>query len=139
MNLYDVAGEVLTRLDTIVGLRVAGWGDRAKMPVGLVALPETGIFDETYGRAADRYPDLPVCICLPNPTSRGVLAELSAYTAGSGPKSVKQVLDSTDADPYAACDTFRVKEWSISDETTYDGVPCLTVIFYCDVFGEGAA
>jgi hypothetical protein len=136
MNLDDVAGEVQDALKSIGGLRVPEWGvDRVVPPTAIVTLPERIEYDHTKMRGFDRYVDLQVIILLARGNTRTTRAELAEFVAGSGPRSVKAVLDGW---TYTSLDTMRV----ISAEpqvVTFADVPYEAMIFHTDITGRGAA
>ena len=93
MDLATIMDEVKARLDTIDGLHCYGHpADNVHPPAAVVTYPEEYLFDASYGRGSDRL-TLPVVVLVGRPeaaTSRDLLAE---YVAGSGPKSIKAVLE----------------------------------------------
>jgi hypothetical protein len=136
MNLADVADEIRTALGAITGLRRPPWGvEHVQSPAAIVALPERISYDETYGRGKDRIPDLPVVVLVDAPEERSSLKQLAAFTDGSGPKSVKTVLE---AHAWIKCETVRVTSCEFDAGATYAGTPMLAAIFHLDIIGKGA-
>jgi hypothetical protein len=136
VNLTDVIGELREALDTITGLRVPEWGvQKVTAPAALINPPERIDYDDTYGRGKDRYPDLEVMILVANPRSWRALQDLSAYTDGAGPHSVKAAIEGY---PYTACDPQSVRvAWSEFEVVTYSDVPYLAAIFHIELTGKG--
>jgi hypothetical protein len=135
MDLEEVSEEIRTALGTITGLRRPPWGvESVEPPAAIVALPERIDFDQTYGRGKDRYPDVPVVILVGAPEDRASRKALAAYADGSGPASVKAVLE---AYAWTTCDVVRVA-WAEFDNAKYAGIDYLAVIFHLDIFGRGA-
>lgn len=136
MNLLDVMEEIAARLDTITGLRVFGYPEKAfHPPAAVVSYPESYIFDATYGRGMDRIEDLPVVVVVGDVHARGTRAELAPYADGSGAQSVKAVLE---AAPHTAFDTLRVTE-VIFDVYTIGDIDHMAAVFTCDIAGQGSA
>lgn len=134
MELKDVMDEIAERLTTVTGLKVQA--KPAKLispPAGFVTYPDTINFDETYGRGEDRM-DLGVWIAVGDVDSKSARDHLSDYTAGSGPKSVKEVLESG---IYTSFDTIRVSQVEFDPvqigNTTYMGA-----MFTLDIAGSGS-
>jgi hypothetical protein len=137
MDLADVVDELRAALDTIPDLKVPEWGaQRVTAPAALVMPPERIVFDETYGRGVDRYPDVEVLVLIANPTSWQAFRELAPYVNGSGPRSVKAALEAFE---YTACDgdALQVSEADF-DVVAYSGVQYLAAIFHLNIPGKGA-
>lgn len=135
MDLEEVSEEIRTVLDTIAGLRVPPWGEeKVTPPAALVALPETIDYDETYGRGKDRYPDLAVIVLAGRPTLSTSRKTLAPYVAGSGPASVKEVLE---AHAWTSCDALKVTSAEF-DVLKYAGNDHLAAILHLDIIGKGA-
>lgn len=136
MDLEAVSTEIMTALGGISGLRRPPWGvEQVQAPAALVALPEEIIFDETYGRGKDRYPDLPVVVLVGAPEERASRKALAAYARGSGPRSVKAVLE---AYAWTTCEGVTVKRCEFEPGARYAGTPYLAAIFHLDIIGKGA-
>lgn len=135
MNVDDVMSEVAARLDTITGLRVADHpADSINPPQAIVYTPEI-TFDTTYGRGSDRY-SLPVDVVVGRVSDRASIKNIAPYVAGSGPSSVKQVLED-EATPYAAFYTLRVQSVDF-DVLVVGGIAYLAAAFTLDISGPGA-
>jgi hypothetical protein len=135
MDLAKVMDELGARLNTIDGLRAQEWppGGAFSPPAAFVGYPERIEFDMTYQRGSDVYRRLPVLIALPRPNERQTRDLMAMYCAGSGPKSIKAVLESG---AYTACDTVVVVEIEM-DGVTIGATPCLVAACLCDIVGEG--
>lgn len=138
MKLADVMNELATRLRQAPSLA----GRTSEFPIppasvsppaAIVAYPSHGDFDETYGRGVDRW-DGVVVIVVGRPTERQTRDLLGKYIDGSGPESVKALLD---AEGYVSCDNVRVAGWD-TDTYTINGTDYLTAVFPLDIFGPGA-
>lgn len=135
MNLDDVAAELATALGTIDGLNVPAWGvQRVTPPFALIPLPEQIAYDLTYGRGEDRIEDWPLLVLLARPTDPETRRAIAEYAAGSGPKSVKQVVE---AHTFTSCSSVRVTSAEF-DVVSYAGVEYLAAMFHLDIAGQGA-
>lgn len=133
MNIDTVMTEVAERLGTIAGLRVFDHPvDEVHPPTAIVSLPQIS-FDQTYGRGSDRYA-MPVIFVVGKVESRASRNNLAPYVAGSGPKSVKAVLEGFTP---VAFDTVRVQGVEF-DVMTWGSVEFLTATFLLDIMGSGA-
>ena len=93
MDLAAVMDELGDRLATINGLRVHRWPpDNISPPAAIVSYPDSYEFDSTYSRGMDRV-EVPVVVVVGKVSERAARARLSGYIAGSGPASVKHVLE----------------------------------------------
>lgn len=136
MDIAAVMDEVAARLDTITGLRVTAFPiDKVNPPHAVVSLPEIS-YDLTYGRGSDRI-SLPVVIAVGRQSDRASRDKLLPFVAGTGPQSVKQVLED-DTEPYAAFDTLRVVS-SDFDVLLWGTIEYLTAGFIIDITGSGSA
>lgn len=134
MNVDDVAEEIVTQLDTIAGLRChKGPPDSITPPVGVLVLPDSIDFDQTYGRGSDRI-TWPLLVVVARITDRTVLRDIGAYCDGSGASSVKAVLE---AGAYTAFDTLRVTRVEF-DVLNWQNVDYQAAIFELDIFGQGS-
>lgn len=136
MNLADVMAELGTKLDTIPQLNVFPYeADKVTPPAAIVGLPETLTFDATYGRGSDTM-TLSVFLLVGKLSDRASNAALSAYANGSGARSIKAILDSTDDNTYTSCDEVTVKSVEF-DSYTSGGVTLLGAEFTVDIAGKG--
>lgn len=133
MNLAAVMDEIAARAGTIDGLRQSPYPDESvRPPMALCALPERMDYDETYGRGSDRM-SLPLLVLVSNSTPRNVRDQLAAYCDGSGPRSIKQVIESGAYTSFGlvtvtGC-SFEVFE---SGDIAYPGA-----LFTLDIVGKG--
>lgn len=133
MNLADVMDALAGRLETITGLRVYAWPlGSASPPAAIVAYPDDYSYDQTYGRGMDSM-TIPVVVLAGKATERTARDELGAYVDGSGPRSVKRVLESG---PYTAFDTCVVTGVDF-DVYRLGGVDYVAAVFNIDVSGHG--
>ena len=135
MNLDLVAEEVRTALAAISGLRRPPWGvEKITPPAVIVALPERIDYDQTYVRGSDRYSDMAVIVLVGKPEQRASRKAIAVYADGSGPRSVKAVLE---AYTYTSCDGVAVP-WCEFDTAKLGGTEYLVAIFHLDITGRGA-
>lgn len=136
MNLANVMQEIADQLDTIDGLRAYGWPLDAppQPPAAIITYPGSYLFDATYGRGMDTIPDLAVVVLVGRVSDRTTRERLGAYCDGSGPRSVKEVVE---AGSYTAFDTVRVAGVEF-DSYEQGGNPYMTATFTLDIAGQGA-
>ena len=135
MNLESVAGELAAALRTIDGLNVPEWGvQRVHPPFALVPMPERVTYDNTYQRGRDVIEDWPVLVLVANPAKPEARRAVTAYADGSGPKSVKQAIESH---TYTALTAVRVASVDF-DVVSYAGPDYLAAMFHLEISGEGA-
>jgi len=135
VNLADVMDQVADRLQTIPGLRTYAYPVASiTPPAAIVAYPTEAIaYDATYGRGSDRF-ELPVVVMVGKASERAARDALGAYVDGSGPRSVKAVVE---AGEYTAFHTIRVTE-ALVDVVTMAAVDYLAATFSLDIAGSGA-
>jgi hypothetical protein len=134
MILTDVMTQLATQARTVTGLRVFDYPDgNAQVPALVILLPEKIEFDQTYGRGADRIL-LPALLLVSGAVPRKVRDDLGAYCSGSGPRSIKQVLE---AGTYTAFDEVVVTGCTF-DAYQLEGVTYPAALFDLEVFGKGA-
>jgi hypothetical protein len=132
--LGDVMDQVARRLDSISGLHSHAWPVLSvTSPAAVVLYPSTYTFDETYGRGMDRFP-LPVAVMVGRTTERTTRDILSGFLSGSGPSSIKEVIESG---TYDAFDSVRVTGAEI-DVMTMGGVDYWGAVFELDIVGPGS-
>jgi hypothetical protein len=137
VNLADVMAEIGAKLGAIDKLNVFPYqADKVTPPAAIVGLPEQINYDLTYGRGSDRMPAVPVFLLVGKLSDRSSHKELAAYADGSGPRSIKATLDSTDANQYTSCSTVTVTSCEF-DTYTSAGVQLLGAQFSVDITGEG--
>jgi len=91
--LADVMDELAARIDTIDGLRVHAFPpDNVHPPAAIVTYPDEYMYDKTFGRGMDRL-TIPVVVLVGKVSDRKSRDQLGAYVDGSGPRSIKGVLE----------------------------------------------
>jgi hypothetical protein len=130
----DVAGEIVTQLETIDGLRChKGPPDSITPPAGILVLPDSIDFDQTYGRGSDRI-TWPLLVVVGRVSDRTVMTRIGAYCDGSGARSVKAVVE---AGTYTAFDSLRVTRVEF-DVLNWQNTDYHAAIFELDIFGQGS-
>lgn len=107
--------------------------DGVTAPCAVVAYPETLTFDETYGRGMDRM-TLPVVVVVGKPSTAAARESMARFCNGTGPSSVKEVLESG---IYTAFDELRVTEVDF-DVITVGTSDYLAASFGLDIVGQGS-
>lgn len=137
MNLADVMAEVAEKLDIIVGLRVSPYRpDRITPPAAFPDLPERIDYDKTFRRGSDQV-TLPVNVLVGKVSDRASHVAIAEYVAGSGQRSVKATLDSTDTNTYTSCDSVRVASVEFAIFAIGE-VAYLAATFDVDIAGSGS-
>lgn len=131
MDLAEVMDAIATRLKTIAGLRVQAWpADAVNPPAAVITYPATYTFDATYGRGSDRM-DPQVVILVGGAFKKTTRDLITVYARGTGPKSVKAVLESAEYD-------FTIRVTNIEFEAvTIGGVELMAARFTLDIYGQG--
>lgn len=137
MNLSDVMDELAEQLDTIAGLRVKAHPvDDIQPPAGVVGLPDSLTFDAAYRRGMDTML-LPVVVLVGKVSDRAARKKLASYCDGSGPTSIKAVLE---AGTYTAFDTESLQVKSVAfDVIRLAAVDYLGATFTISIAGQGAS
>ncbi|HEV2784694.1 MAG TPA: hypothetical protein VGX25_35365 [Actinophytocola sp.] len=105
MNLVDVAQQLADRAKTLGQLNTFPHPADAIVPDALeIELPEEIDFDGTYGRGMDSV-ELTVNVLVGKIGDAASARRLMAYLSGSGPRSIKQVLETGN---YTAMDEVHV-------------------------------
>lgn len=134
MNLNDVMDELGAQLGTIPNLNVYDFpADHVTPPAAVVSYPDEITYDVTYVRGGDRM-TIPVIILAGKAFDRSSRDKLAAYAAGSGPQSIKQVLE---AGEYTAMDSIRLMTAEF-DIVRIAGVDYAAAMFDVDIIGAGA-
>ena len=107
-----------------------------KAPAAIVTYPEDYTFDATYGRGMDRMTG-EVVVAVGRPHERQSRDLLTKYVNGSGPESVKALLDGGQGS-YTSCDSVRVAK-AVFDVVVIGGVDYLAAVFSVDIAGRGAS
>lgn len=137
MNMEQVRRELAGRLGTIDGLRVTPYDARKIIPpAALFAVPDSYTYDDTYGRGADRFTQ-PVTVLVGRASESAARTALDEYVSGSGPRSIKAVLDDGPADPYETCDTVTVRSVEFG-AIMVGAVTYLGATFTVDIYGSGS-
>lgn len=127
--------ELAAALATIDGLNTYAYTvQRVTPPAAIVTWPEEINFDATYGRGSDSF-TLPVFVLVGKVDARSSRDALAEYLAGSGPRSVKAVIDGY---AYIELDSARVASATVESVTVAD-VEYLAAIFQIEIFGKGGA
>lgn len=138
MNVVEVMDEIAVRLRVAPSLagRTFAYPPAAPPlpPAAIVAWPTDMVFDATYGRGVDTLTGV-VVVALGRPIDRSTRDTAGPYLAGSGPESVKQLLEGSD---YVACDSIRVAGWSV-DTYPIGAVEYLAAVFELEITGPGTA
>lgn len=135
MNVKAIMEALATRLKTIDGLRAYGYPvESVSAPAAIVGWPAAYTFDATYGRGHDDLV-IPVVVVVGRPRdNKATLDRLSAYLDGSGPSSVKAVLE---AEPFPSpVEMLRVRGVEI-DIYTIAGAEYVTAVFDVQIDGRG--
>lgn len=134
MNLADVMDEVAQVLGQITGLRVFEYPPGSvAAPAGAVSYPESIDYDQTYQRGTDQITDLPMVLVVGKATERSARDTVSAWTAGSGPRSVKALME---AHTWTSCDDLTVTSCGF-DVVSIAGVDYLAAEFRATIVGPG--
>lgn len=135
MDLKAVYAEIETKLRTITGLRVVKMGEKPQVPGAMVLLPDS-IVPANYGRGSSVVRDVVVLVIVGRAVARQAQADVFAYAASSGSKSVHAVLDPA---TWVACFDVAITEVTF-DTVTIAGAQdvYLGVLFHLDITGPGA-
>lgn len=136
LALARVMEEMATVLSQLSGLRVTGYPPASiSGPAGYITYPRNIAFDQTYGRGQDRYEDLPVVLCVADPTDRRTRDRIAPWVDSDGPESVKAIFEDR---VWESCSAVEITNAEFDVETVA-GVDYLTVIFRATVDGPGKA
>jgi hypothetical protein len=134
MNLAAVMDDLGTALATIEGLRVFPyWADRVVPPAAVIGWPDPLTYDATMTRGGDQV-ELPLIVLVGKPDARTSRDAVAAYANGSGPSSVKAVVEGHAPTAYGSARVTRC-EFSV---ITVAGTEYLAATFYLDIIGSGA-
>jgi hypothetical protein len=139
MVLGDIMDEMARKLrlaPSLAGRTYAYPPASVKAPAAIVTYPEDYTFDATYGRGMDRMTG-EVVVVVGRPHERQSRDLLTKYVNGSGPESVKALLDGGQGS-YDSCDSVRVSGIEF-DVVVIGGVEYLGAVFAVDIAGRGAA
>lgn len=134
MIITRVMDEIGNRLKSIPRLNVLSYeADDITVPAAMVSLPTLGTFDETYGRGMDSM-TLYVTILVSSADDRIRRDQIAPYADGSGPTSIKQVLQSGS---YTAFHTLRVASFSFN-VVKISEIRYLAAVFTNEITGQGS-
>lgn len=110
MNINDVAEEIGDKVIAAeIGLRVLPWdADTVSAPALVLALPVDYQYDLAFGRGSDEYTQ-PLIVLVGKSDARNARKHIGLYLNGSGPKSLKSIVDSSNTNTYTSCDTVRIQ------------------------------
>ena len=132
MNLGAVMDDLAAALGGIDDLRVYPyWVDRVTPPAAVVAWPDPLEYDATQRRGSDRF-TVPVVVLSGRVDARSSRDRVAAYADGSGPRSVKAVVE---AHTPTAYDTATVTRCEFGVHTVA-GVEYLAATFDIDITGS---
>lgn len=137
MNVEDVRADLAQALRTVDGMagRVFDYPpDTVAPPSAYVTYPESGTFDETYGRGMDSLL-MPIVVVTGRVTDRTALTRLSGFMSGQGGESVARAVDRYNSTA-TAYDDARVSRFE-TDPVLIGGVDYIAAIFDVEVFGQG--
>jgi len=137
MIISDVMDELAERLraaPSFAGRTYAYVPGSITPPAAIVPIPGAATFDQTYGRGFDKL-TASVVVVVGRPTDRTAAGRITGYLDGSGPESVKALLDGDD-DAYTSCDSVLVTGWTV-DVADFGDVPYLVAVFSIDIYGPG--
>jgi hypothetical protein len=133
MIIAMVMKEIADQVDTIPGLNVFDfWVKKMPVPGATVGLPTRVGYDKTYGRGSDSI-DVPLLVMVGAVDAASSARALMTYMDGSGPRSVKAVLE---AHEWTTCDEVVVAE-AAPDVYSSGGVLLLGAEFTLEVLGQG--
>lgn len=134
MKLDVVMEEIADQLRTIPGLWVQGFpAKHIKPPAAVVAYPEEIVFDSTYARGMDTM-NPAVMLYVGDPYDRTTRSNLAGFVDGSGPKSIKRVIESGS---YTEADDVHVRN-CIIDGVRVGQVDYIVAQFNLEIAGSGA-
>jgi hypothetical protein len=134
MRLDLVMDEVAGVLAQVTGLRVFAYPPPTLVPpAGYVSYPLSIDMDATYGRGEDDFRDLPIVLVVGKVTDRTARDTVAAWAAGSGPRSVKALME---AHTWTSCDDLTVTSCEF-DVEKIAGVDYLAAMFKATVVGPG--
>lgn len=134
MKLNDVMDEVAEAFGAATGLNAYGWPEaNPALPAVVLNYPETVDYDITYGRGEDTITDLQVIVLIGNPQDRDTRDKAAQWADGDGAASIKALVEGF---AYTSCDDVQVVRASF-EAGPVAGIPCLHIIFSCNVTGSG--
>lgn len=129
MQLGPLMDEVAVCMRQVSGLHVFAWPTgRVTPPAAVVNYPTSISYQ--VDRASYRI-SLPLVLAFGRPTDPGTRDVLAAYVNGSGPSSVRRLVDDY---AWTSCDSVTAKEADI-DIVTVANVEYLAAVFGLDIIG----
>lgn len=137
MILADVVQEIADKLGTITGLRSYAYRPGNLVPpVAFPDLPESITYDRTMVRGSDQI-TLPVNVLVGKAFERAAHEQIWAYVDGSGARSVKATLDTSNTNTYTSCHSVRVESAEFAIFPVGE-VAYLAASFNVDIAGSGS-
>jgi hypothetical protein len=137
VNITDVQDEIAGKISA-AAIRVLAWdADAVNPPAVLFELPEDYDYDLTFGRGSDEF-TLPIVALVGKTDARSARKALGFYIDGSGPKSLKSIVDSSNTNTYTSCDTVRVRKASDIGPYRVGAVLYLGATFETRITGPGS-
>lgn len=141
MDIAAVMDEIAGKLrvaPSLAGRTFAYPPGKINPPAAVVTYPTNMVFDRTYGRGVDEMTGV-VVVLVGRPTDPATRDLLARYLNGSGPESVKALLDGdSDTNAYVSCDGVRVTGWE-TDVHTIGDIDYLAAVFQLEIAGPGTA
>jgi len=126
--------EIASTVGTISGLRTTGYGaPTITPPAAWCEWPDTLDFDVAMARGGDRI-TLPLRVAVGAIDARSSTDELAAYVDGSGPRSIKAVIQAHTPVSYGSARVTGV-EFGV---VVIASVDYLAATFFIDIIGTGS-
>ena len=106
--------------------------DRVTPPAAVIAFPDSYDFDQTFQRGFDRIV-IPVTVVVGRADSRSSRDRMTKYAAGSGPDSVKHVVESHSPTSYDSARVLSVEFGAV----TIAAVTYLAATFDIEIIAAG--
>lgn len=130
MDLGAVMDEVATCMRQVAGLHAYAWPTgKVVPPAAVVSYPDN--INYQVDRASYRI-SLPLVLAFGRPTDPATRDVLAAYANGSGPSSVRRLVDEY---VWTSCDSVTATEADI-DIVTVANVEYLAAVFTLDIIGS---
>jgi hypothetical protein len=134
MRLNDVMDEVALAFGEVTGLNSYGWPEASPaLPAVVMNYPEGVDYDQTYDRGEDTITDLQAIVLIGNPQDRDTRDKAAQWADGDGPTSIKNFIEGY---AYTSCDDVQVIRATF-ESGPVAGIPCLHIVFSCNVTGSG--
>ncbi len=133
MRLDQVMDEIAAVADQIPGLTTYAWpADEISPPAAMVTYPEEISLDTAFQRGTDRW-NGGLIVLVDRVWDRSTRDQISRYTAGDGPESIKAAFYAHDWQACAYVNPRRVT----FDVIAVAGVDYLAALFDLDIAGNG--